>query len=95
MMKNIIMMPPTYISGCIDEDILQDSMEVMLTTVSANCESGYQIDIDALIRYVQDGMTLETFNLLVLNLNSELSTQFQRGGGSCGFVINVNHATVH
>lgn len=95
MMREILMMPPTYIAGCIDEDLLQESMEVMLNTVSANCESGYQLDIDVLIRYVQDGMTLETFNLLVLNLNRELSAQFQKGGGSYGFVMNYNHATVH
>lgn len=47
------------------------------------------------IQYVQDGMTLEIYNLLVLNLNSELSAQFQKGGDSYGFAMSYNQTTIH
>lgn len=89
------MVPPIFIAGCIDENLLQESMETMLNTVSANCEFGYRLDIDVLIRYVQDGMTLQTFNLLVLNLNRELSVRFKSGRGSYGVGSNFSNPTIH
>lgn len=90
------MVPPIYITGCIDEALLSESMEAMLATVSANLDSGYRLDIDVVTQHVQDGMTFETFNLLALNLNRELSIQFEKGGGSYGFVMNYNQApTIH
>lgn len=89
------MVPPIYITGCFDATLFSESMEAMLEIVSVNIDSGYRLDIDVVTQHVQDGMTLETFNLLVLNLNRELSIQFETGGGSYGFVMNYNQASIH
>ena len=84
-----------YISECVDESLLFESMEVLLETLSSNVDAGYQVNIDLITQHVQDGMTMETFNLLVKNLNKELEAQFRKNGGSYGAVTNLNSATIH
>lgn len=88
-------MPPLYVSGCVDKDLLCDAMDCMLQAVSANNDMGYRLDVETIIQYVKDGMTLETFNQLALNLNRELSTQFKSVGGTYGFAKSYNQSTIH
>lgn len=89
------MVPPIYISGCVDESLLCESMEALLETISSNVDAGYQVNMDLITQHVQDGMTMETFNLLVQNLNKELKAQFGKNGGSYGAVTNFNSPTIH
>lgn len=89
------MVPPIYISGCKDETLLCESMEFMLETVASNIDVGYEIDIDLVTQHIQDGMTVDTFNLLAQNINNEMSNQFQKGGGSYKTVTNHGKPTIH
>lgn len=89
------MVPPIFISGCKDETLFCESMESMLETLVGNINAGYDIDIDVVTQHIQDGMTVETFNLLVQNLNKELSGQFQKSGGSYRAVTNHSNPTIH
>lgn len=89
------MAPPIYISGCVDESLLCESMEAMLGTISSNVDAGYQINIDIVTQHVQDGMTMQTFNLLVQNLNKELGAQFGKNDGSYSAVTNYSSPTIH
>ena len=89
------MLLPIYISGCKDETLLCESMESMLETVVGNINAGYDIDIAVVTQHIQDGMTIETFNLLVQSLNKELSGQFQKSGGSHWTVTDHSNSTVH
>ena len=86
------LLPPAYLTACIDKTLLCEWMEDMLETIARNIDRGYQIDIDIVSQYVQHGMTLETFNMLVLNLNKELNTQFENGGLYCQ---NDKQVTIH
>lgn len=87
------MTPPFYFSRCIEDDSLEESMSTMLETVSRNLESGFHLELELLINYVQEGMSLESFNQLVFNLNQELSTQYENGPACPG--LNVRPPAVH
>ena len=89
------MVPPFYISGGDDESMLCESMEAMLETVSRNVDADYLINMDLVTQYVQDGMTMRTFNLLVQNLNKDLGAQFNKKGGSYSAVMNYNSPIIH
>lgn len=85
---------PLYIDECRRQEELLESIEGLLFTLIKNIEAGYIHDINQVIEYIQYGMTLETFNMLALNINSELKKQIQDiriGGG----LSQLQRVTVH
>lgn len=72
-----MVMLPSYVQCCADESGLSKAIQSMLDIVLVNIESGYDLNVEALIGCVEDGMTLGTFNMLVMNLNRDLGEQFR------------------
>lgn len=89
------MEPPKYILSCSEEKALADSIDSMLDSVSDNIDEGYKLDIELLAETIQAGITLSTFNMLVLNLNRELNAQYECGYGYKKFVTTGNSSTIH
>jgi len=85
---------PLYIDECRRQEKLSESIEGLLFTLIKNIEAGYIHDVNQVIEHIQYGMTLETFNMLALNINSELKKQIQDiriGGG----LSQLQSVTVH
>lgn len=72
------MKKPTFSSGCLHEHYLPYSINLLLTDIQLNINEGYLCDLDAVSQVLSEGVTLEAFNMLVLNINREFAVQYQQ-----------------
>jgi hypothetical protein len=73
----MMVMPPAFIHFCKSEADLNKDMQSMLDNALVNIKLGYDLQVDELVGCVENGMTVETFNMLAMNLNGELHKQFE------------------
>ncbi|MDX2507038.1 MAG: hypothetical protein QNL62_21540 [Gammaproteobacteria bacterium] len=66
---------PSYIAGCDRQYQLKNAIDTMILDLLKNLDAGYDLNIDVVIEGVLNGITLETFNMLALNINKELKAQ--------------------
>lgn len=72
-----MILSPEFVATCQYETRLIDSMEKMLIQVQFNLEIGYYLHADHIISSIERGMTLDSFNRFVQNLNRDLARQYE------------------
>ena len=86
---------PCYIAACYDGTMLKDAIDTMIIDLLKNLDAGYDLNIDVVIDGVLNGITLETYNMLALNINKELKDQVKVFGRENLFEIPFNMTTLH
>lgn len=86
---------PCYIAGCDDQYQLKNAIDTMILDLFKNLDAGYDLNIDVVIDGVLNGITLETFNMLALNINKELKTQEKSYGARNLFEMPRHTTTLH
>ena len=86
---------PSYIAGCDDQYQLKNAIDTMILDLLKNLDAGYDLNIDVVIDGVINGITLETFNMLALNINKELKAQEKSYGARNLFELPYNTTTLH
>lgn len=93
-MKKIQKMP-SYIAGCDNQYQLKNAIDTMILDLLKNLDAGYDLNIDVVLEGVLNGITLETFSMLALNLNRELKSQEKSYGARNLFEVPYNTTTLH
>jgi len=93
-MKKVQKMP-SYIVGCDDQYQLKNAIDTMILDLLKNLDAGYDLNIDVVIDGVLNGITLETYNMLALNINKELKAQQKVFGSNNLFNLPYNSTTIH
>ena len=86
---------PSYIAGCDDQYQLKNAIDTMILDLLKNLDAGYDLNIDVVIDGVLNGITLETYNMLALNINRELKAQQKAFGSSNLFNLPYTSTTIH
>lgn len=86
---------PCYISGCDNQYQLKNAIDTMILDLLKNLDAGYDLNIDVVIEGISNGITLETYNMLALNINKELIKQEKAHGINSLFVVAYNSTTLH
>ena len=86
---------PAYIAGCIDPSDLKNAIDAMILDLLKNLDAGYDLNIDVVIDGVLNGISLETYNMLALNINKELKAQEKTFGRENLFELPFNTTTLH
>ena len=86
---------PSYIAGCDDQYQLKNAIDTMILDLLKNLDVGYDLNIDVVIDGVLNGITLETYNMLALNINKELKAQQKAFGANNLFNLPYNSTTIH
>jgi hypothetical protein len=73
------MMQPLYAAQCTENQFLSEAVDGLLEAIETNAKRGYKIDTGQVVTHITNGMTLDTFNQLVLTINSTLNDQFRKG----------------
>jgi hypothetical protein len=93
-MKKVEKMP-SYIAGCDNQYQLKNAIDTMILDLLKNLDAGYDLNIDVVIDGVLNGITLETYNMLALNINRELKAQQKAFGSSNLFNLPYTSTTIH
>lgn len=86
---------PSYIAGCDNQYQLKDAIDAMILDLLKNLDAGYDLNVDVVIDGVLNGISLETYNMLALNINKELKAQEKRFGRENLFELPFNTTTLH
>ena len=86
---------PCYIAGCDDQYELKSAIDTMILDLLKNIDAGYNLNVDVVIEGLLNGVTLETYNMLALNINKELKEQVKIYGRDNLFELPFNTTTLH
>lgn len=86
---------PSYIAGCDSQYELKGAIDTMILDLLKNLEAGYDLNIDVVIEGISNGITLETYNMLALNINKELKEQEKALGVNNLFGVAYNSTMLH
>ena len=86
---------PSYIAGCDSQYELKNAIDRMILDLLTNLDAGYDLNVDVVIDGVLNGISLETYNMLALNINKELKAQEKTFGRENLFEFPFNTTTLH
>ncbi len=86
---------PSYIAGCDSQCELKNAIDRMILDLLTNLDAGYNLNVDVVIDGVLNGISLETYNMLALNINKELKAQEKTFGRENLFELPFNTTTLH
>ena len=91
------MIHPNYLTYCEEERWLNAAMDKLINEVAVNLDLGYHLDLESISDSVQNGMTKQTFNMLVCNVNNMLREQFENSGRgmSSSAILHAGSNTKH